>query len=344
MAKGTNINDLGKYFKYLKAKEKSRKFNKTDMDTHLRENPETMFALEDYTRGKHKNINKALRGEGDDFSKMRGKEDNDKLKGLFENTKGNFEGTSYRGTKLPREKLKGLKEGDIIENQAYLSTSKDPKIAKSFRKESDKVDKGVDMEIDAWDKPGYDVEKHSSIPWEREVIIPPKNYLRVTGKKMGHGLRGDYEKIKTQLLSDKEFKALSKVEKDKVITNLMGSGVGLGALEGNMGKEEEEVKPKYRKRLSDYPDGDGDDPQGMETMLPIVGGPLKSLAEKASDFGMEAVGAGVEAAYGTKYGRKIGDAILGGVQTASEKAQEFYDDVSNMDLDTFIEQMSTKGN
>lgn len=89
-----------------------------------------------------------------------------------------FEGTSYRGTRLPLDMRNRLQVGDTFEDEAFLSTSSDARAA---------FDGNTTFTIQG--KTGRSVESISEFSGEKEILFMPGTKFRIT--KIEDRMRGD---------------------------------------------------------------------------------------------------------------------------------------------------------
>lgn len=83
-------------------------------------------------------------------------------------------GTTYRGT-AGGPFLDRYKVGDVVEEQGFLSTSKDEGVAGTFFK-----DKGAFFTIDG--ASGRNMTKYSKMEWQQEVVFDKGSRFKVTGR------------------------------------------------------------------------------------------------------------------------------------------------------------------
>ena len=187
------------------------------------------YGITDYTRGQNMRINRLLREGKEPTSDAW-----NQLQKMFKR-KGNYAGQSHRGTQLNTEKLKGLKEGDLIENQSVLSSSANPTVARMFNAEQPQAKHiSTDIRIDNTKKPQYNIENYSVFPDEREVLVAPKNISRVRRKEEVHGNM----ELDLEVLSDLDVSKLSKEQYNQVFKNLMGAG-GVSAIGAGSSQDKE---------------------------------------------------------------------------------------------------------
>jgi hypothetical protein len=94
-----------------------------------------------------------------------------------------FKGKVYRGMSVTQEDLMQYEVGGKVMNKAFMSTSKDPKIAEGFAKNNAtnrKTQEGERVKLSALctyelvnDRTGLDVEQISEYSMEKEVLIGP---------------------------------------------------------------------------------------------------------------------------------------------------------------------------
>lgn len=101
----------------------------------------------------------------------------------------------YRGTNEERLQESIIKQGHIITNVTFYSTSIDKATANSFRKSS--TGKGILLEFDIpagyhgiWMKP------LSSIPKEKEILLPRNEQFKIVERKKNLGTNKKYDYIK----------------------------------------------------------------------------------------------------------------------------------------------------
>jgi len=133
--------------------------------------------------------------------------------------KGNYYGTTYRGTVINAKHLNQLKEGDIIANKMPLSSSKDANEASTWahgvQRGHSRSGKPTIIELDNSYVPQYDIEKYSGLPEEKEVLIANDNYLHIQDIE-----KGDTNIIKVRVLP-KEMVEMAKSIGSKAIKNIM---------------------------------------------------------------------------------------------------------------------------
>lgn len=162
----------------------------------------------DYTSTKYKEINRSyLKGEGDYT-----------LDYMFRSD-GNYNKPTYRGTKISKDKLNGLRQGDLINNKLVLSSTSDFDTAEMFAENPSGNVKGkpVIIEFDNSNSPAYDIAEFSTLPKEQEVLVAPKSVLEVQSIDIDDS---DIYRLKVKVLNSDEQTSARQSNKQN-ITNIM---------------------------------------------------------------------------------------------------------------------------
>jgi len=99
---------------------------------------------------------------------------------MLDNTKANFYGYTYRGTRLTKEQSKSFKVGTILTNKVPISTTKEFIIANNFVKGD--VSKDIKDTIIYFKTTGHDIQKYSGLPREQEVLLNKGKYFQILSR------------------------------------------------------------------------------------------------------------------------------------------------------------------
>ncbi|HEY9835497.1 MAG TPA: ADP-ribosyltransferase domain-containing protein [Vampirovibrionales bacterium] len=204
--------------------------------------PESQIAaLFTYSGARYKVMNSILRHgkydyDGDEFNTlMQVTKDLDVTKEIRMATKAlanapasaRYEGEVYRGTRLPKSLIKSYKEGGIVTEAGFVSTSKKPSIADVFSYPgADDEDAMVTYKIKS--KTGVSLGKLAVVDVEEEVLFTPGTRFKI-GKISGSPQKG-YQ-IELEELEDRS-------ETQKIISE-MDDGVYKPPYPADFAEEEE---------------------------------------------------------------------------------------------------------
>ena len=205
--------------------------------TILKQDKELLDTLKNYTSDEYVLINKKFREMYEESGVRQSYQASmiDKLGKLFE-YEGDYLGTMYRGTNQVNKKIFNyVKVGDIITSPSPLSTSKSIDEAWKWAESGlDSIDKTrVVFRIDNNKIPQYNIEKYSTFPEEKEVLVEPHLPMKITKIIKNPG---GINMIHLEVLPIKEKDFVEG--KVKAIHNLLGFGGVAVAL----GHQREETK------------------------------------------------------------------------------------------------------
>lgn len=127
--------------------------------------------MDDYTGLGYRDLNDALRGNAVEASQLARIE---AIKSALQKLPP-YRGPVVRGTDLPPEVLAQYRPGEVVTEEAFLSTSTNPAVARSTAFSGN-------VEFRIFSKTGRDISSVSLFPGEREILFPPGSHFYVAGK------------------------------------------------------------------------------------------------------------------------------------------------------------------
>jgi len=210
-----------------KAISKSVKKPATDLFELLSKDEDIARNVAHYTDDNYQHINKQL---------LNGETPDNPMMEIFK-YKGNTPDQTFRGTRLNREAVENLQEGDLIENRMILSTTLDRGRgegfvgAQDFRTAPSRPAEGLVDTFITFDNrhvPQYNIADWSHMVEEQEVLIAPNTLMQVSKPltKFGDGSYGiDLQAVHPEIqdiIAEKGGKV-----KDTIMS--IGGAVGLGS-------------------------------------------------------------------------------------------------------------------
>lgn len=220
-------------------------------------------AISDYTRFAYTPINSYLRGD----EKLYYKEDEEKLKEKVKIIDSCFNGSlsknivAYRAMKF-NENFKKPKEGDIIENKGYSSTSINPEYI------HESLGRIVRLKVKKGTKALYIDENSSNITGERELLFPRNMKIKITKDYTGMSADERYDAgLPDGVYYDGILYQESKTNNNLEFNGGPGSGnfnPGQGRGVGKPNNSPSKIIDSYKEKYSDFwLNGVGDN--GFET-------------------------------------------------------------------------------